>query len=100
MASRDPASTSSRSRWPPSLKPVGERLELTRDPAWALTIERCVAWFLGANDAGLAVYDPATGGGFDGLHRDRVNQNQGAESTLAALSTLQLGRLAAAQPVR
>ena len=42
------------------------------------------------NDAQLALYDPATGGGRDGLPPTAVNENQGAESTLAALSTLQL----------
>ena len=47
------------------------------------------AWFEGANDAGLMMWDPQTGGGFDGLHADGVNQNQGAESTLAVLSTMQ-----------
>jgi hypothetical protein len=57
---------------------------------WRTAVERCRAWFLGDNDAGLAVYDASTGGGFDGLHRSSVNENQGAESTLAALSTLQL----------
>jgi hypothetical protein len=35
------------------------------------------------------MWDPATGGGFDGLHADRVNRNQGAESTLAVLSAMQ-----------
>ena len=42
-------------------------------------------WFLGRNDLGEALYDPASGGCRDGLHADRVNQNQGAESTLAFL---------------
>lgn len=73
--------------------------ELTGDSRWRAAVQLCAEWFLGANDAGTAVYDPRTGGGFDGLHADRVNQNQGAESTLAALATLQLrgtGRLAAA----
>jgi hypothetical protein len=35
------------------------------------------------------MWDPNTGGGYDGLHADGVNSNQGAESTLAAISTLQ-----------
>lgn len=65
--------------------------ELTGDAQWIPPLERCVAWFAGANDIGLVLYDPVTGGGRDGLHPDRVNENQGAESTLAALSTLQLG---------
>ena len=36
----------------------------------------------------LALYDPGTGGCRDGLHVDRVSQNQGAESTLAFLLSL------------
>lgn len=47
------------------------------------------AWFQGSNDAGALMWVPETGGGFDGLHADGVNLNQGAESTLAVLSTLQ-----------
>ena len=58
-------------------------------PVWTDTVRAAAAWFDGANDAGLTMWDPQTGGGFDGLHADGVNQNQGAESTLAVLSTLQ-----------
>lgn len=47
-------------------------------------------WLMGKNDAGVALYDPSTGGGFDGLTAEGVNANQGAESTLAALGTLQI----------
>lgn len=64
---------------------------------WPDTVRSAAAWFEGANDAGLKMWDPNTGGGFDGLHAHSVNQNQGAESTLAVLSTLQhAGRLSAA----
>jgi hypothetical protein len=59
---------------------------------WPDTVRAAVDWFQGANDAGAVMWDPATGGGFDGLHADGVNLNQGAESTLAALSTFQLAR--------
>jgi hypothetical protein len=45
-------------------------------------------WFLGRNRLGVAVYDFATGGCHDGLGRDRVNENEGAESTLAFLQAL------------
>lgn len=55
----------------------------TRDPWWSEEAKRAFEWFLGRNDLGLAVYDFATGGCGDGLHHDRVNENQGAESTLA-----------------
>lgn len=61
---------------------------------WTDTLRAAAAWFEGANDAGLMMWDPHTGGGFDGLHADGVNQNQGAESALAVLSTFQhAGRL-------
>ncbi len=42
-------------------------------------------WFLGDNDLQIALYDPTTGGCRDGLHPDRANENQGAESTLSFL---------------
>lgn len=63
---------------------------------WPDSVRAAAAWFEGANDAGLPMWDPQTGGGFDGLHADGVNRNQGAESTLAVISTLQqAGRLSA-----
>ncbi|KRD45011.1 hypothetical protein ASE38_13470 [Cellulomonas sp. Root930] len=71
----------------------------TRQEVWLAYLGRCVGWFLGENDSGATLYDALSGGGFDGLHADGVNQNQGAESTLAALSTLQLGRLSLVQAV-
>ena len=74
--------------------------QLTGDLVWRTALAMCVTWFLGANDSGLALYDPSTGGGRDGLHIDGVNENQGAESTLAVLATFQLGRLAALETVR
>ncbi|MDP1878524.1 MAG: glycosyltransferase [Actinomycetota bacterium] len=71
----------------------------TGDARWAYVLDRCSAWFLGWNDVGLALYDPATGGGHDGLLRDAVNLNQGAESTLSAIATFQLARAALLVPV-
>jgi hypothetical protein len=65
---------------------------ITGDKAWYDGIRRCVAWFLGDNDAGQAMGDPETGGGYDGLTPDGPNLNQGAESTLALIATLQTGR--------
>ena len=62
--------------------------ELTEDARWLREALRAFRWFLGANKLGLSVYDPATGGCRDGLHVDRLNQNQGAESTLAFLVAL------------
>ena len=59
---------------------------------WPDGVLAAAAWFEGANDAGQVMWDPETGGGFDGLHADGVNRNQGAESTLAVLSTFQHAR--------
>lgn len=60
-----------------------EAHKATRDPSWSGEAKRAFEWFLGRNDLGVPLYDPGTGGCGDGLHRDRVNENQGAESTLA-----------------
>jgi hypothetical protein len=57
---------------------------------WAALVRLAGDWFLGRNDAGIALYDAVTGGCCDGLHADGCNSNQGAESTIAALATLQL----------
>jgi len=65
---------------------------------WPDTVRAAAGWFEGANDAGLRMWDPQTGGGFDGLHADGVTQNQGAESTLAVLSTLQHAQRLATVP--
>jgi hypothetical protein len=59
---------------------------------WPDGVRAAAAWFMGVNDAQRLMWDPETGGGFDGLHADGVNRNQGAESTLAVLSTLQHAR--------
>ena len=55
----------------------------TGDSSWTIESRRAFEWYLGRNDLGLSLYDPSNGGCGDGLHPDRVNQNQGAESTLA-----------------
>jgi hypothetical protein len=62
-----------------------EAYRMTGDEAWYREARRSFEWFLGRNDLGLPLYDPTTGGCRDGLHPDRVNRNQGAESTLAFL---------------
>jgi glycosyltransferase involved in cell wall biosynthesis len=58
---------------------------ITGDDRWLAEAQRAFDWFLGRNDLRLSLYDPTTGGCRDGLEVDRVNQNQGAESTLAFL---------------
>jgi len=64
---------------------------LTGDDRFVAGVNRAVAWFLGENDAHVPMYDRQTGGGYDGLERDGRNDNQGAESTIALISTLQQG---------
>lgn len=58
-------------------------------PRWPDGVRAAVAWFEGANAAGKPMWDPETGGGFDGLDADGVDPNQGTASTVAVLSTLQ-----------
>jgi hypothetical protein len=65
-----------------------EAYRVTQDPAWMAEARSAFEWFLGRNDLGQDLYDPGTGGCFDGLQEDRVNRNQGAESTLAFLLSL------------
>ena len=62
------------------------------DARWLKGIEMAAAWFTGDNDAGTAVCDAESGGGHDGLRADGVNLNQGAESTIAFLTTMQRAR--------
>ena len=62
-----------------------EAYRATSDLWWHEQAQRAFDWFLGWNDLGLEVYSPSTGGCRDALHVDRVNRNQGAESTLAFL---------------
>lgn len=61
---------------------------ITKDQYWYVEAKKAFQWFLGSNDMGISLYNPANGGCFDGLHIDRVNRNQGAESTLAFLLAL------------
>ena len=65
-----------------------EAYRVTSDMWWYEKAQRAFDWFLGWNDLGLELYSSNTGGCRDALHVDRVNQNQGAESTLAFLLSL------------
>src|SRR5262249_25801593 len=66
----------------------------TRDDFWLNETRKAFEWFLGRNDLGQPMDGPGFGGCYDALHVDRVNLNQGAESTLAFLLALQEMRLA------
>jgi glycosyltransferase involved in cell wall biosynthesis len=80
-----------------------EAYRASADPWWYEQAQRAFDWFLGRNDLRLELYCPQTGGCRDGLHVDRGNENQGAESTLAfllSLAELRLTRIAATRAQR
>ncbi len=65
-----------------------EAYRATGKSRWRKEAWSAFNWFLGDNDLQIALYDPSTGGCRDGLHPDRANENQGAESTLSFLMAL------------
>ncbi|SHK47145.1 glycosyltransferase family 4 protein [Rhodothermus profundi] len=73
-----------------------EAYRITNDAFWYREAQRAFDWFLGRNQLGLPLYDPSTGGCYDGLQPNGVNENQGAESTLAFLLSLLEMKLAEA----
>jgi hypothetical protein len=70
----------------------GSAFRITGEPSWLAGIDLAWDWFLGANDSATPMFNPQTGGGYDGLERHGRNLNQGAESTLAMLATAQQTR--------
>lgn len=62
----------------------------TVEKSWIDRANLCADWFNGRNDLGVAMWQPETGAGFDGLTPSGPNRNQGAESTLAAITTAQV----------
>ncbi len=65
-----------------------EAYHVTREEHWIAQAWKAFLWFLGDNDLRTPLYDFTTGGCRDGLHADRVNENQGSQSTLAWLISL------------
>jgi len=65
-----------------------EAHRVTGDGRWTEHAQRAFRWFLGQNHLQHSLYDASTGGCRDGLHADRPNENQGAESTLSFLLAL------------
>jgi hypothetical protein len=65
-----------------------EAYNVTGDERWHQNARRCFNWFLGKNPLNRQLYDCETHGCRDGLHPGGVNENQGAESTLAWLLSL------------
>ena len=71
-----------------------EAYRATGEDRWKVEAQRAFDWFVGRNDLRMPVYDPSSGGCYDGLHPHDVNRNLGAESTLAFLLSLVEMRLA------
>jgi len=71
---------------------------LTGDRSWTEGIGLAADWFMGRNDSGVPMFDPQSGGSYDGLKVDGRNPNQGAESTLALICTMQRARALMPQP--
>ena len=70
----------------------GSAFRITHQSSWLAGVSLAWDWFLGDNDSATPMFDPRTGGGYDGLERHGRNLNQGAESTLAMLATAQQAR--------
>jgi hypothetical protein len=70
----------------------GSAFQITHQSSWLTGVSLAWDWFLGDNDSATPMFDPRTGGGYDGLERHGRNLNQGAESTLAMLATAQQAR--------
>ncbi len=56
-----------------------------REENYLSKIETAFSWFLGNNHLNQIIYNPCTGGCYDGLEEDYINLNQGAESTVSYL---------------
>jgi hypothetical protein len=63
---------------------------ITGNPVWRLRAMRSAHWLMGHNDTGAVLYESTTGATCDGLTKESVNENRGAESTLAGLAILQI----------
>jgi hypothetical protein len=74
-----------------------EAYRATSDAKWLERSQVAFDWFFGRNDLGLELYSPENGGCADGLHSDRINANQGAESSLSFLLSLAEMRASQAQ---
>ncbi len=80
-----------------------EAFRATQDTMWSREAKRAFEWFLGRNGLGVPLYDSTTGGCSDGLHADRISENQGAESSLAfhlALAEMNYAEHPIAEPLR
>ncbi|MGZ4701554.1 MAG: glycosyltransferase [Ilumatobacteraceae bacterium] len=62
--------------------------DLTHDPGWTEPLVMAAAWFGGANDLGVLMWDRETGASYDGLTAAGPNRNEGTESTIALIGTM------------
>jgi hypothetical protein len=65
-----------------------EAYSTTGSDEWLVDARRAFDWFLGKNSLNKCLYDYETGGCRDGLHQGGVNENEGAQATLAWLLSL------------
>ena len=83
----------------PSFAAIGDVSNYTNPGVWEHHgVDVAAAWFAGANDSSMTMFDARSGGGFDGLEINGVNHNEGAESTLAYISTMQRARSLVSAP--
>ncbi|MBF6349479.1 MULTISPECIES: hypothetical protein [Nocardia] len=73
--------------------------DATGDRHWKDAVMLCEAWFRGSNDIGVPLLDPDSFGCSNGLEATGRNENQGAESTLALISTQQQARRLTREPL-
>jgi hypothetical protein len=59
--------------------------KLTRSKVYETTLRQALGWFFGMNAKSVRLYDDSTGACYDGINQVGLNENQGAESTLAFL---------------
>lgn len=59
--------------------------DITKNSHYKELMINAFNWFLGNNLLGQVVYDQETGGCYDGIQKDKINLNQGAESTISYL---------------
>ena len=57
----------------------------TKDKSYLKSLTTAFEWYLGRNSRKIQMYSPETGGCFDGLASEKVNMNQGAESSISYL---------------
>ena len=58
-----------------------------KTPEYKRLMKIAFNWFLGKNHLNQIMYNPVSGGGYDGLEKENVNLNQGAESTVCYLTS-------------